>query len=78
MFKKTLCMMLFIISPYSHATALTPMAVPILKSLLEYQEEIYLDCINNISPPKETVTTKELNNCEKILKEIKSIKEKIQ
>jgi hypothetical protein len=46
MFKKTLCMMLFIISPYSHATVLTPMAVPILGSILEYQEQQYADCLN--------------------------------
>ena len=75
MFKKSLCMMLLIISPYSHATVLTPMAVPILKSILEYQEQQYADCLN---AQKESRTPDEIGDCEEIAKEIHARKAKVK
>ena len=67
--------MLFIISPYSHATALTPMAVPILGSILEYQEQQYADCLN---AKKESIAPDEIGDCEEIAKEIHARKAKVK
>ena len=79
MFKKSLCMMLFIISPYSHAVLLATDIISInsriTEFLIEYQEQQYADCLN---AKKESIAPDEIGDCEAIAKEIHARKAKVK